>query len=45
MAWYDIFKNTDERIDERIKAFKDKDEEAKMTLSDWKNKSGENKND
>lgn len=40
MAWYDVFTGRN-RIDEKIAAFKNKDEEAAMTQSDWKNKTGE----
>lgn len=40
MSWYD-FILPNNRVDEKIKAFKNKDEEAKLTISDYKNKSGE----
>jgi hypothetical protein len=40
MAWYDRLLGK-ERIDERIKAFKGKDEEANMSMSDFKNRTGE----
>ena len=41
MAWYDIFKGSNDRIDEKIKAFKGKDPTAEMTASDYKFRSGE----
>lgn len=40
MSWYDFFTRKN-RVDEQIKAFKGKDEEAAMTQSDFKNRSGE----
>ena len=42
MAWYNnLFGGGNNRLDEQIKAFKGKDEEANLTPSDFKSKTGE----